>query len=211
MSFEKLPEGKATLTFDAGKHDVYVKVTTSDGSDAQVEGCNVVTLKSGQEVKLTATGEKVTLKGYITGLECGGNYGDHPLVALDVQGCPALEHLNCTNNNLTSLNLQGLASLSTLVCSYNKLNSLNVKACTALSQFHCYKNNLNASAITELLNALPPLIQEGAWVILYSEKGGEGNCTNFSTPESLKAAFEGAKQKKWTLQKENTAGGVERI
>ena len=137
-------------------------------------------------------------------LKCGGN----PLATLNVQGLTALQELYCTKNQLTALNVQDLATLQKLDCSDNQLTALNVQGCTALKGLICYQNKLNADVFTKLLNDLPTReVSDGAEAILYAQPGvynpqvQDGNCKNFTTPESLKKAFEGAKAKHWRLQK----------
>ena len=158
-------------------------------------------------------------------LKCGGNQ----LTALDVQGCTALQNLDCGGNQLSTLNVQGIATLKELYCENNQLatlnvqgcaslqkldcsgseahrylSELNVQGCTALKILLCYKNKLNADAFTKLFNDLPAReVSDKAKALLYSDKtASEDNCTDFSTPESLKKAFENAKNiKHWKLQK----------
>ena len=137
-------------------------------------------------------------------LKCGGNQ----LKTLDVQGLTELQQFYCQNNQLPALDVQDLATLQKLDCSDNQLKTLNVQGCTALKELLCYQNKLNADVFTKLLNDLPTReVSDGAEAILYAQPGvynpqvEDGNCKNFSTPESLKKAFEGAKAKHWKLQK----------
>lgn len=62
--------------------------------------------------------------------------------------------------------------------------------------------------MTELLNALPARVAGDIEAILYTEAQGlnERNCKDFTTPESLKTAFENAKNRNWKLKKMNTNG-----
>ena len=137
-------------------------------------------------------------------LKCGGNQ----LKTLDVQGLTELQQLYCQNNQLPALDVQDLATLQKLDCSDNQLKTLNVQGCTALKELICYQNKLNADVFTKLLNDLPTReASDGAEAILYAQPGvynpqvQDGNCKDFTTPESLKKAFEGAKAKHWKLQK----------
>ena len=140
---------------------------------------------------------------------------DNQLSTLDVSGLTALQKLYCRSNQLTELNVQGLTSLRELICYTNQLTTLNVQGCTALKSLLCYKNKLNADVFTKLFNDLPIReASDGAKAILYAEpdaytpQANEGNCTNFSTPESLKKAFEDAKNvKHWKMKK--TDGYIE--
>ena len=96
-----------------------------------------------------------------------------------------------------------------LRCDINKLTSLNVQGCTSLKILLCDQNKLNADAFIKLFNDLPT--REGsdnAEAILYAEpdaynpQANEGNCTNFTQPASLKAAFDNAKDaKNWAMKK----------
>ena len=160
VSFEL---GKAILTLEAGKNTIKVRAKTVDGSAIEVEGCTVATLASDVDATLTATGSVVTLKGYITKLDCSrGEENNARLTALDVQGCTALEML---------------------LCAVNKLES---------------------EVFTKLFNDLPTRgVGENATAKLYAEQTGMGeeNCKDFSTPESLKKAFEEAKGRNWRMQK----------
>ena len=105
--------------------------------------------------------------------------------------------------------MQGLTELQQLDCASNQLSTLNVQGCTALKQLTCWKNKLNADVFTKLFNDLPTReASDGAEAILYMKGTNvtEGNCTDFTTPESLKKAFEDAKNiKHWNMQK---IGGI---
>ena len=133
---------------------------------------------------------------------------------LNVQGLTKLQQLKCGGNQLASLNVQGLTELQQLDCASNQLSSLNVQGCTALKQLTCYKNKLNADVFTKLFNDLPKWEEsDGAKAILYvtpsvyTPHTNDGNCTDFTTPESLKKAFEDAKNvKHWKLQKRSAVG-----
>ena len=136
-------------------------------------------------------------------LYCNSN--ELKLTALNVQGLTELQELNCGGNQLSTLDVSGLTALQQLNCDSNQLSSLNVQGCIALKSLTCYKNKLNADAFTKLFNDLPTReASDGAKAILYVDRAGvtEENCTNFTTPESLKKAFEDAKNvKHWKMQK----------
>ena len=140
---------------------------------------------------------------------------DNQLSTLDVSGLTALQKLYCRSNQLTELNVQGLTSLRELICYTNQLTTLNVQGCTALKSLLCYKNKLNADVFTKLFNDLPIReASDGAKARLYVEDEGvtEGNCTNFNTPETLKKAFDNAKDvKHWKMQKVDNVGFPEDI
>ena len=143
-------------------------------------------------------------------LYCSGNQ----LTELNVQGLTALQGLWCPGNQLTELNASGCTSLQKLNCYYNQLTELNVQGLNALKQFGCFGNKLNAQAMTQILNALPARgAGDNAMAILYTERTDkqEGNCKDYTQPEDLKKAFEGAKSRKWKLRKENASGGFEYI
>jgi len=142
-------------------------------------------------------------------LECYSNQ----LTELNVQGLTALQKLYCSENQLTALNVQGLTALQELYCSYNQLTELNVQGRASLKELDCYRNKLNAQAMTELLNALPARTAgDDAMAVLYTEfSGEEGNCKDYTQPAELKAAFEGAKSRKWQLMKVDASGNWEDI
>ena len=142
------------------------------------------------------------------------NYANNQLSTLNVQGLTELQQLNCANNQLSTLNVQGLTALQELYCDENQLSALNVQGCTSLKQLICYKNKLNADAFTKLFNDLPTReASDGAKAMLYVQGAAynphtnDDNCKDFSQPESLKKAFEDAKNvKHWKLQKRSAAG-----
>ena len=198
-------EGGVSLILSPDKLDIYVKVVTADSSPIQVQGCDESKIKSDASTGLHAKGTKVILKGNITKLYCAGNQ----LKGINVQGLTALEMFFCRDNQLIALNVQGLTALRWLNCCNNQLTSLGVQGCSALKSLWCYGNQLNAEAMTELLKALPAHeAGGGAKAILYTEETGkpEDNCKDFTTPESLKGAFDEAKGKHWRLMKINASG-----
>ena len=143
-------------------------------------------------------------------LECYSNQ----LTELNVQGLTALQELSCWSNQLPELNVQGLTALQKLYCSYNQLTELNVQGSASLKELDCYRNKLNAQAMTELLNALPARTAgDDAEATLYTEKTDEpeGNYKDYTQPAELKAAFEGAKSRKWQLMKVDASGNWEDI
>ena len=143
-------------------------------------------------------------------LECRKNN----LTALDVSGLTELKKLDCEENQLTSLNASGLTKLEHLSCNVNQLTELNVQGCTALKNLFCQSNKLDAKAMTALLNALPQREEnDNAIAALYTEETGkpEENCKDYTQPDGLKTAFEGAKTKKWMLFKRGTDGMDVRI
>lgn len=106
------------------KNPIQVKAKTAGGSDIAVEGCQEKTLKNGQKTALTATGQKVILKGNITELDCE----DNQLTAIDVKGCPALKVLVCPLNKLTELDVKGFTSLERLYCGHNNFTNFDLKS-----------------------------------------------------------------------------------
>ena len=147
----------------------------------------------------------------LEGLWCYNNR----LTALNIQGCTALRGLYCYNNQLTELDVQGLTTLRGLDCWSNQLTALNVQGLTALQGLYCYNNQLTAQAFTKLFDDLPARQDsDKGECILYTEESGvtEGNCTNFTTPAELQAAFQNAKDvKHWKMHKRNTSGDEEEI
>ena len=170
-------------------------LNVQDCASLQELDCNTNQLKTLNVQGLTALQE----------LSCGSNQ----LKTLNVQGLTALQELSCENNQLTTLNVQGLTALQKLYCENNQLTTLNVQGCTALKSLLCFKNKLNADAFIKIFNDLPIReASDNAEAILYAEDEDliEDNCTDFTQPEDLKKAFDGAKAKHWKLQKADGFG-----
>ena len=170
-------------------------------SDNKIPELNVQNLTKLQ--KLNCSGNKLsTLDVHgLTALQklyCRNNQ----LTDLDVLGLTALQELICHTNKLSTLDVHGLTALQKLYCRNNQLTTLNVKGCTALKSLICYQNKLNADAFIKIFNDLPTReVSDDAAAVLYATEISEGNCKNFSAPESLKAAFDGAKAKHWKMKK----------
>ena len=174
-----------------------------------LKALNVSGLTALQELQCNDTNQLETLNVQgltaLQELSCGSNQ----LKTLNVQGLTALQKLFCENNQLTTLNVQGLTALQELYCENNQLTTLNVQGCTALKSLLCFKNKLNADAFIKIFNDLPIReASDNAEAILYAEDEDliEDNCTDFTQPEDLKKAFDGAKAKHWKLQKADGFG-----
>ena len=155
VSFQLLPPGKIELTLSPDKLTIKVNATTADGTTVKVEGCTETELRSGWTSELHARGTTVILKGNIIKLSCVdyGSNESNKLTAVNVQGCTALQKLDCNKNQLTALNVQGLTALQSLGCSDNQLTTLNVQGLTALQYLICDNNrltSLNAQGCTAL-------------------------------------------------------------
>ena len=188
-------QGCTTLKVLKCQYNKIAELDVSDLTALQELDCNTNQLKTLNVQGLTALQE----------LSCGSNQ----LKTLNVQGLTALQKLYCENNQLTTLNVQGLTALQELYCENNQLTTLNVQGCTALKELLCYQNKLNADVFTKLLNDLPIReASDNAEAILYAEDEDliEDNCTDFTQPEDLKKAFDGAKAKHWKLQKADGFG-----
>ena len=150
----------------------------------------------------------LTSLGY---LDCSQNQ----LKTLNASGLTALQQLWCSNNKLTTLDLQGCTALEKLSCWDNNLNALNVQGCTTLKSLICWCNKLNAQAMTKLLKALPARkVSDDAEAQLYTEQSqstSEGNWNDYTKPEDLKKAFEGAKSRNWKLKVQRKLGGWDDI
>lgn len=166
---------------------------------------------------LTALQELICHSNELSTLDVSGltklqklNCRSNKLTTLNVQSCTALQELICNDNQLATLNVQGLTALQELDCQTNQLSTLNVQGCTSLKELSCYKNKLNADAFTKLFNDLPTReISDRAWARVYMKGTNvtEGNCTDFTQPESLKKAFENARDvKHWKMQKVDKVG-----
>ena len=203
VSFELIPPGEAQLRLGPTKRDIKIKAVTFDGSDVQVDGCQEGTLANNTETVLDATSTIIILRGKITELYCSGN----ELTELDVRDLAVLQELDCSNNQLKFLYVQDLTSLQSLGCQGNQLSTLNISGLISLKRLTCSENKLNAQAMTELLNALPAReASDKAIAKLYLDYTYEGNCKDFSTPESLKTALDGAKKRNWKLIKKDANG-----
>jgi hypothetical protein len=80
---------------------------------------------------------------------------DNQLISLNVSGCPALKSLQCSDNQLTALNVRGYTALERLYCSDNRLTALDVSGCAALKELRCEGNQLSAGALNTLFDTLP--------------------------------------------------------
>ena len=189
-------QGCTTLKVLKCQYNKIAELDVSDLTALQELDCNTNQLKTLNVQGLTALQE----------LSCGSNQ----LKTLNVQGLTALQKLSCENNQLTTLNVQGLTALQELQCNdTNQLETLNVQGCTALKSLLCFKNKLNADAFIKIFNDLPIReASDNAEAILYAEDEDliEDNCTDFTQPEDLKKAFDGAKAKHWKLQKADGFG-----
>ena len=200
-----------------------------DCSVNQLPELNVQGLTALQKLKCSVNKlDKLNVQGLtsLQRLECG--YND--ITALDLQGLTSLEYLDCSpnqlrtlnasgltalqqlwcsNNKLTTLDLQGCTALEKLSCWNNNLNALNVQGCTTLKSLICWCNKLNAQAMTKLLKALPARkASDDAEAQLYTEQNtSEGNWNDYTKPEDLKKAFEGAKGRNWKLKVQRKLGG----
>ena len=112
----------------------------------------------------------------------------------------------------TIVTLKG--KISELICHNNQLVALNVQGCTALKDIQCQVNQLNADVFKKLFIDLPVCkSSDDAEAILYTEEtdANEGNHKDFTNLPELKAAFDGAKSKNWTLMKKKPDGTEEDI
>ena len=77
------------------------------------------------------------------------------VTSIDVTKCPALEDLNCKDNQLTSLDVSKNTALEGLRCDGNQLTSLDISKNKALDYLDCEDNRFNASAMNKIYNDLP--------------------------------------------------------
>ena len=77
-----------------------------------------------------------------------------------------------------------------------------------MQELYCYSNKLNAQAMTKLLNALPArgASDKGDATLYLETASTEGNCKDYTQPDELKAALEGAKSRNWKLKKIDARG-----
>ena len=135
---------------------------------------------------------------------------------IQVEGC---EETTLKSDKAAELHAKGTivtlkGKISELLCHNNQLVALNVQGCTALKDIQCQANQLNADVFKKLFIDLPACkSSDDAEAILYTEETGanEGNHKDFTNPPELKAAFDDAKSKNWTLTKKGTSGNDEEI
>lgn len=71
------------------------------------------------------------------------------LTSINVSGCPALNNINCYNNQLTNLDISNNLLLSVLYCGKNNLAGLTVNTNTALEILDCATNKLTELDVTQ--------------------------------------------------------------
>ena len=89
------------------------------------------------------------------------NCGRNNITSLDVSYNQMLTHLICKQNGLTSLDVSNNRQLKNLGCANNRIPFLDVSANTALEWFVCYGNPMSASALDDMMCALPSSAQWG--------------------------------------------------
>ena len=199
-------QGNKITALNASKCTALKELQCNDNNQLEtlnVQGCTALKVLNCRFNKLTAL--NVQDCASLQELDCNTNQ----LKTLNVQGLTALQELSCGSNQLKTLNVQGLTALQELSCENNQLTTLNVQGCTALKSLLCFKNKLNADAFIKIFNDLPIReASDNAEAILYAEDEDliEDNCTDFTQPEDLKKAFDGAKAKHWKLQKADGFG-----
>ncbi len=167
LSVETFNEGESiTIDWGDGNEEEYVSVKEVEGDEVWYEINEQHTYTDGK------SSHTVTVRGKIKGcdisyceatsidatkcpaleyLECY----DNQLTSLDVSKNTALEELSCEDNQLTSLDVSRCPALERLYCKKNQLTSLNVSGCTALERLLCYDNQFSASAMNKIYNDLP--------------------------------------------------------
>ena len=138
-----------------------IKVKVNSIGNLDIEGAKVVSKAGAQPVQLQLTAQKVTLKGYIEGIECTENNitdiditqclmlskldcGNNELAVLDVSKNESLDTLNCNNNKLTELDITHNPTLMILNCNNNQLKGINLSKNPNLGIFNCTNNQITA-------------------------------------------------------------------
>ncbi len=85
----------------------------------------------------------------LTELKCHSN---HMLGELNVDGCTALQTLECNGNNLNTLDISDCTDLSSLNCSNNSLTGLDVSYNRKLKYLNCNQNSINGILDLSSLN-----------------------------------------------------------
>ena len=70
------------------------------------------------------------------------------LTSLDVSMLPGLLTLNCNSNSLSTINVSSNPLLTDLNCSYNNLSVLDISANTSLDYLNCTSNNLSVLSVS---------------------------------------------------------------
>ena len=230
-------QGNKITALNASKCTALKELQCNDNNQLEtlnVQGCTTLKVLKCQYNKiaeldvsgLTALQELDCNTNQLTSLNVQGltklqelSCSDNQLSTLDVSGLTALQKLYCNGSQdhryLSELNVQGCTALKELVCFSSSLTSLNIQGLTELRKLTCWGNKLNADAFIKIFNDLPTReASDKAKALLYADRAGvtEENCTNFTTPESLKKAFENARDvKHWKMQKANHFGFGEDI
>lgn len=83
----------------------------------------------------------------LTDLRCTSN---DAMTSLNVNGCAALEDLNCQYSALTSLDLSGLANLDTMFAENNNLSSIDVTGAVSLGNINIAYNQVTSLTVHDL-------------------------------------------------------------
>ena len=81
-------------------------------------------------------------------LECSGWFNKKPLTSLQLCHAPALERLDCFQNQLTDLDLTPVPRLKVLWCCYNELTTLDLTPVPGLGRLDCSHNELTQLDLT---------------------------------------------------------------
>ena len=213
----KVEEGKEVTFTAEATHGYKIKGWTLDGLIVHEAGIDTeckLTVKTHSSVKVffeTISESKAILTLDATKLTINVKAITPDGKPITLEGCTETTLASGKKTELhangTTVTLKG--NIIELYCNENKLTALNVQGCTALKKLDCTKNKLEPKAMTELLNALPArVVSDDAEAKLYTEMSieNEGNCKDYTKPEDLKKAFEGAMGRNWKLQKEKANG-----
>ena len=135
LSVETFNEGESiTIDWGDGNEEEYVSVKEVEGDEVWYEINEQHTYTDGK------SSHTVTVRGKIKG--CDISYCE--ATSIDATKCPALEYLECYDNQLTSLDVSKNTALRYLNCYGNQLISLDVSKNTALEELSCEDNQLTS-------------------------------------------------------------------
>ncbi len=136
---------KIKLAFAASSADVWVKVT---GVKVEKE-VQAPTVLNDIQSQYEATGTEIKVYGAIVAFSCRVN---PTLTALDVSNNDVLEHLNCSDNQLSSLDVSKNLNLKYLSCMTVGLSNLDVSKNVKLTELYCHQNQLSDLDLSKNVN-----------------------------------------------------------
>ncbi|MCM1222465.1 MAG: leucine-rich repeat domain-containing protein [Lachnospiraceae bacterium] len=102
--------------------------------------CTLRMVNTWERIALTFPIQHLDMRGSdkTTYLQCSGL----GITSIDLDGCSALETIDCSSNQISKLNVKNFKSLKYLNASKNHMTSLNVVGCSTLEWLNCSDNDL---------------------------------------------------------------------